>query len=735
MTFKAVGYRAIGMIIALFLVILCNACGESSSERALGIDGYVYRPKLLFSLTGKNYRIRKLREWNNSLYYIWKSTLYRLPVKDEIDFSESRAVLEIPPEGLVDYVIGVEQELYYVVGEEKVWDAKTVSRGCTLIKCLENGKTVYSRFLPDDVAGGESCLGVNQQGWVFLALTDGIYCIDPEGNLSDIIKTGEIRVQGMEEKLLQGAEGKLYYCVETSYSQYSFYEIVGNNSFQLEKRDELPEEVVGIYSSKYGLMCDTRDGTLYQYSMDGSRWKALLKWGDTDMYRPIINSNQIVQISADEIITYFYADMGREGTEEMNLLTRMEVTELPEREEIVMAALYPSSELMQLVSEFNRASNRYHVTVELYSGGEVETKLNSRLVASNPPDLLETSQLDILNYAEKKTFEDLVPYLEKSSLLNREDFLKNLLEGYTVDGRLVCIPRCFGVNVTTGKTSLIGEEAGWTVEEFIEKAEKNPGLVVTDYDSRESMLREMFKQYLCSNYIDWDTGECWFDSEEFCHFLKWVKHADVVMGEGQAENSYWTEERLVTRPKMQWMADCAGMETLFGESVTFKGDPTGDGDIYFPVVPMDVVSIISGSKHKEGAWEFLEFILSHDAINSRGFPSRWDMLMEMMEEEMTPEYLQTQDGEVLMWLGEPQLKQKLRYGPESTPYYFMTQEQADALLEVLEELDFTPTGGIKDKIVEIIIEESRSYMEGDRSVNEVAQYIQSRVGTLVQENR
>ena len=109
--------------------------------------------------------------------------------------------------------------------------------------------------------------------------------------------------------------------------------------------------------------------------------------------------------------------------------------------------------------------------------------------------------------------------------------------------------------------------------------------------------------------------------------------------------------------------------------------------------------------------------------------------MKAVEEETTPEYWRTRDGEVIVQMGEPQVKEKSVYGPECTPYYFMTQEQADALLEVFDALDFTPTGGIKDEIVRIITEESRSYLVGERTVEEAARLIQNRVGTLVQENR
>ena len=725
MGLKVVGARKIWMAIAVFMTLFCTACAKDSSEREIGIDGFVFRPELL--VKSQDLRIYKMKAWGGCIYYVKDKALYKLSVEDKVDFTESRVVLEIPAGGMLDYMPGPNQELYYVTGEERAWDAKTAPRGCTLVKCLENGKTEYNRFFPDTVVSGSECLAVNEEGWAFLALEDEIYCVDPEGELADSIETGEICSPGMEGKLLQGAEGRIYYCVKTSFSRYSFYELVGKDSFQLVKLEGLPgKDIVGIHSSEYGLLCDTTEDILYRYSFDDSGWKALMQWGDTDMYHPHINTNLIAQIDENRIVTCLEAGTGRESTKEMNLLTRIPVTELPDKEEIVMASIYPSSELRLMVSEFNRNNSRYHVTVETYLWRELDTRLNSRLVSSNPPDLLDVSYLDILNYAEKQTFEDLAPYLEKSSLLDREDFLENLLEGYTVGGNLVCIPRCFSMHVTTGKTALIGEEAGWTVEEFMETAERNSGLTLTEYESREAMLGSLFKQYLCGHYIDWNTGECRFDSEEFYHFLEWIKCADTVMEE-QADNSYWTEERLVTRLKMKWMADCAMVEILFGESVTFKGDPTGDGSVYFPVVPMDAVGIVSGSRHKDGAWEFVEYLLSHDAVSNLGFSSRQDILMKAIEEEMTPEYWVMEDGEALP-------KIKMGYGPESTPYYFMTREQADALLEVLGALYFTPTGGIKDEIVGIIIEESRSYLGGERTVEEVGGFIQNRVWTLVQEN-
>ena len=66
-------------------------------------------------------------------------------------------------------------------------------------------------------------------------------------------------------------------------------------------------------------------------------------------------------------------------------------------------------------------------------------------------------------------------------------------------------------------------------------------------------------------------------------------------------------------------------------------------------------------------------------------------------------------------------------------YYYMSQEQADALLEMIEMLDFTPQGGAENRVLDILEEESAGYLDGSRSVKETAEIIQNRVRNLVQE--
>ena len=69
---------------------------------------------------------------------------------------------------------------------------------------------------------------------------------------------------GMEGELLQGAEGRIYYCVKTSLARYSFYEVVGKDSFQLVKLEGLPVEDITA-----GVFCFAVFKTFYHGTASG----------------------------------------------------------------------------------------------------------------------------------------------------------------------------------------------------------------------------------------------------------------------------------------------------------------------------------------------------------------------------------------------------------------------------------------------------------------------------------
>ncbi len=161
--------------------------------------------------------------------------------------------------------------------------------------------------------------------------------------------------------------------------------------------------------------------------------------------------------------------------------------------------------------------------------GDVDMGLNLRLVSSDPPDLLEVSKLDILNYARKAAFEDLAPYLEESGDLDKDMFPESLLEGYTIDGKLVCIPGSFSIQAVAGSVSRLGDKMGWTMEGVMELTERYPEQRLALDTGARFLVKELGGRYICQRYIDWETGECGFESDDFYAFLEWVgENADCV---------------------------------------------------------------------------------------------------------------------------------------------------------------------------------------------------------------
>ena len=77
------------------------------------------------------------------------------------------------------------------------------------------------------------------------------------------------------------------------------------------------------------------------------------------------------------------------------------------------------------------------------------------------------------------------------------------------------------------------------------------------------------------------------------------------------------------------------IEWSYDEEVVLQGQPSEDGEVCFSATACNALGILSNSRHKEGAWEFLRYFLSGDNYES-GFPSRMDQLDALAEEAITP---------------------------------------------------------------------------------------------------
>ena len=739
--------------ILLTLTISLSACGRDAGEQ-FGIDGYVYVAEKIELPQSIMRYARNIKVYDNTLYFCYPDKLYRFSL-DSGEEAEKRVevVLRAPSggESLMDYVMDEENVIFYFM--------QSYSFSSTTHEQLPNGGTLYGRF-PDGSIKYQlsmpeanislqtsNALAVNDLKQVFLLTDDSIYVIDEEGNIITSISTEEYQQDWRnKENLFIGAEGKIYYCQE-SYELYEepklVYEVIWDGTLRLNKLEELSAKNRGsFFSSPYGLLYKGQDGYLYQYGADDASSVPLLTWSDSDLPNDV---DEIFQISDDRIVALCNRSGMWEG-EGAYLLSKTAVEDLPEKEIIVLASIGPSQALQYSISDFNRENDRYHITLKSYTSEEDNIALlDASMVSSSPPDLLDMAYMDVLKYVEKQGLEDLTPYLEKSAVLNKDVFLESALESYTVKGRLVSIPSQFWLIALMGRVSQVGAEAGWTMEDMMELTERFPDSRLTSPRTFEFILRRVLSEFILEEYIDWETGECRFDSEEFRELMRWMEknsrgifYGDTADDEYVPYGSIPPENLLLLWDRAWSFSSYPSLDARLEGEMSMIGFPTPDGSPRFLAEPVDALGIVSRSSHKEGAWEFLEYFLSN--VPYSYFPNRRDLILQEAEEMMTIDYVRDENGEIVMEQSKdgpvPAMNTKFvfRLNGELFPFYGMTEEQGKTVLEAIDHMSFILNGGTREEIINIILEEMFTCLKGDKTLEEVTSIIQNRLTVLVNEN-
>lgn len=737
------GKRILSFIIYFVLLaslLSLSACGRQEHQR--GIDGCIYEAELLSGTEewGKNFKSS-----GNWLYYIGNdSDLYRILLEGDGK-----------PEGegtgfqkkVLDYTVDAEGCVYcYRAGINWLESGNVELAEGTLSKYREDGSEAYCLALDGRKAvyGGlysvPGFLACGSEGQVFLLCGDSVLVVDESGNM---ISEVDISIHRPDsgyygvEKLLEGEEGRVCYLSEDN-GKRSLYEFADGTdrpqAISLKGLEGKDFSLGSFYGSQYGVLYSGSDGVLYRFQAQDGIWQAIMRWNDSDLPG---DAQELAWVSESRLLAVFLRSDG----DEYYFLGRKQVKDLPEKEELVLAcADYYSSDLEDAVLRFNRENAACRINLQIYEGEEGIIRLDTELASSNPPDMLDLSNLDVAKYMEKQVLENLDSYLSESSVLKREDFLEGVLEGYTVGGRLAGIPDEFMCFVLLGRTAEVGSRAGWTVEDMVALTEAYPGRKLNG-NSFYGNLDSIFGDYIMERFIDRDGGTCDFDSEEFRNFVKWLsEHCGSGAGYYDREE---VEDPLVSQQSVFTFLDYLRHEAR-AEGTTMTGFPSADGKPLYRASSLNAVGIVSKSRYREEAWQFIEFFLSRkweDFWDSPVYmPCRRDLLEGILEDAATPEYWIV-DGEVeLDQDGNPEEKWKWRFSYQNLDgdvveciYDCADQEEIEGFLDMIGHTDFSSDNRLQSEVTGIIAEEMGSYFSGDKALEEVTKVIQNRVSTLIQE--
>lgn len=759
--------RATAVTLAAIMTMSLAACGrqDSGSSQQGGQTAakeYVYVPEYLELDSDTNSNYNNLTVQGDKLYYInnqWdeESGENKISLGAYSLTDGSREDLPIAIDGtnggLNSMQVDADGNIYTV---EYQWNATegddAYSEQQTVLRKYDaSGAKIAEQDITDIMQQDEensyvSSMCIDGQGRFYISSNTLIRLFDSEGQFQGAVQTDSEWIQSIGT----AKDGKVY---------FSYYDNSGNN--KLAEIDFEGKNVGQTYDNfpngngnsnlapgVDGDLLVNTSTTLYEYSLADQKMIEVLNWLDCD-----INGNYVnyAGLTSDGKVLAVINDWNT-GETDIVKLTKTKAGEVAQKTQVTIGTLYTSQALQTAAVAFNKQSNEYHVNIKTYidennwtenSWSDGITAMNNDITSGSGPDILDLSNLDVKSLASKGVFEDMTPYLEKSSVLNKDDFFENIINSYTMDGKLIGVPKSFSLSTIVGKTADVGEKKGWTVDDIMEYSAAHEGVSLFDGMTKSSMLY-MLLAYDLDSYIDWESGKCSFDSEDFAKVLEFVnsfpEEYDWQNDDRSTPAKIQSGDVLLNMTGIYQLESIQEQEAIFGEPVTYIGYPTSNGGSGTYMQVSELYAISAKSSNKDGAWAFIEDYLSQPASDmfSYGLPASKSALDAAVEKATNVTYMTDEDGnQILDENGNPIPENgtsSVGYGDWEYTYHTPTEEEIATLKELISVAEPASTSS-NDEITNIITEEAEGFFKGQKSAADVANVIQSRVQVYVNENR
>lgn len=579
----------------------------------------------------------------------------------------------------------------------------------------------------------------------------------------------------------------------SSAADYSYtygYLTVDGATGEVSEVKDIPAEfydvIYNISSDPNGNLYASGTNGVYMVDFESGEKTEVLNWLNSDLsanavYNLVfIDENTIVGLAQDEDTYNTY----------LAKLVRIPDDQVVPKYVLTLAGENINSVVRNAVLRFNRTNDEYRIEIKDYSSnfdgmvyyavdeakvgggynggsGSETTTLKDDILSGNIPDILMvSSDFDITGYAKKGLFANIYDYLNNDPDFKKEEYLYNIFEAYEINGKLYELCPTFSFNSIGVKKALVDGKTGWNMAEFREFIGRYPDSYISLDLSRNSFFNAMIT---CDYdlFVDRSTGKCNFDCEEFSNILQAAKdmpvntvyddyYAAQEVNGWEYDPDFWNEidrayredRALLATTSVSEFTTILGLNTYtFYEDVTLIGYPCDDkaGNVVSEYTT--TFSISNKSPLKEGAWQFLKYLLSDSyqqivVDNWGGFPVKLSALELKAEREKQYDYgswediaieeepeIESEDVEVVEG---PAGKIAVGYEQGHTPRY-LTDEEVAFVMNILKSIKHVARSN--SELLAIISEEAGPYFDGKKSLEDTIKVIQNRATIFVNESR
>ncbi|MCL2055170.1 MAG: extracellular solute-binding protein [Oscillospiraceae bacterium] len=516
----------------------------------------------------------------------------------------------------------------------------------------------------------------------------------------------------------------------------------GNRKWNFSQPDKIQSHMtISNGGGVYDFLVKDR-GVIYGYKIETGESTELVNWAERGIYNNVHSYDapyQFAVLFGDEYIFSFLENKSEDG-DPFSLYGVISLVKLPiakdrqvssNKKNVTAATLGEVSDSVKnSIAEFNKQSEEYNIQIKTYEGdiSDIINAFNIDIASGRAADIILTdnSHVSLESYASKGLFADLYEFMDNDPDFDRDDYLPNVFKGLETDGKLFIGANSFYISTLIGKTEIVGENKGWTWDEYNALLAKQPTGITPIANEWDYITNKNFLEYMLysnmSEFVDFKAGTCSFESTGFIELLKAADSYPAEPDRVLSPDAYRAGNPLLMQVNVASFVIHKIFETArFGGDITFIGFPAESGNGSYGRADSRF-AILKNANEPQGAREFVKYLLTdfqETAVTPKsgtlmpGFPVRTSTLERLADKaKNAPAFdfsLPLENGGELLIEIEPN-----------------TDADNQKVFDLIDSItDFT---SFDITVASIVQEEAAYYFSNQKSAEEVSAIIQNRVG-------
>lgn len=603
---------------------------------------------------------------------------------------------------VTDYILG---QQYYQGKEILLTGTKEGD-----VRLLWDGKKeeILMRNMPESLLNIETRWWLDSKGNPYVLYRDIVYQLNREGEI-----LLEVQADGTVTGICEGASGEIILKINDTDKFVNGLAVLDTEKGTIGKICWLKDIAYCIARgyAKDVLILDTKG--LYDYGLSDGSKQYYMEWSGT-AYDPQSGAEDIKFVSDNQIEIY----TGRDMTVTLSKINPEESGKTI----LTYKTTSISSEIKELIVRFNKENPNYYIVIEecpksqdLYTFRE---KIEIEIAAGHGPDIID--DVSVRNpYAliEKGVIEELTPYIEESGI-DREAYFPAAFQGFKIKDGVYGIG--FGMSIYSwcADSSIFFGEEDFSLENMLatlEGLEENK-IFRNGRDSAALVYDWLRPSGTLYGMVDWQAGTCDFTGDTFHRILELAaKYGD---GEGKGADGY-----IMNRVDIYNYRFYAGYDNSIKNSGrVLTGIPGEEKGVHN--LNVRTLAINAASESKEGAWQFLCFLLQEEVQEELGIQDMcfYFPVNRQAFHEAGSYWLEQHIGHVAQPAEDPEWEIESEW---------FTEEQLEDLNALFDKAVFFPWR--TQEILSIIEEETALYFDGSKGLEETIAVIQNRVQLYLDE--